>query len=152
MIEPWRVPEDGEELEGEESAEALELDQDPEARFLGPVHYALTVQLVSGELIVTGTVAARVAFACSRCGEPFAAPVRDAAFERAVEVVNRFQPVDLTPEIRESILLAFPTFPLCAAECRGLCATCGTNLNTAVCHCEPRSDRPGTAFDGLTLG
>ena len=38
--------------------------------------------------------------------------------EDKVEVVN--DSVDLTPHIREDILLAFPQHPLCKAGCKGL--------------------------------
>lgn len=43
--------------------------------------------------------------------------------------------VDLTPVVREQIILALPTRPLCRDACRGLCATCGTNLNVERCRC-----------------
>jgi len=38
--------------------------------------------------------------------------------EESVPVVNDC--VDLTPYVREDILLEFPQHPLCDAECRGL--------------------------------
>ena len=43
--------------------------------------------------------------------------------------------VDLTPQIREDILLALPQRALCRPECRGLCPACGENLNERKCHC-----------------
>jgi uncharacterized protein len=36
---------------------------------------------------------------------------------------------------REQILLAGPMKPVCRDECKGLCSTCGTNLNDASCGC-----------------
>ena len=45
--------------------------------------------------------------------------------------------IDLTGEIRETILLAVPMKILCAEDCRGLCAGCGANLNTELCRCAP---------------
>ena len=36
---------------------------------------------------------------------------------------------------REQILLAGPMKPVCRNECKGLCSTCGTNLNDASCGC-----------------
>ena len=32
-------------------------------------------------------------------------------------------------------MLALPTRPLCAEECRGLCPRCGANLNAGPCGC-----------------
>jgi uncharacterized protein len=41
--------------------------------------------------------------------------------------------VDLEPLIRDELALALPTSPLCRPDCRGLCPTCGADLNTAPC-------------------
>lgn len=43
--------------------------------------------------------------------------------------------VDLSPLVLEQIVLALPTRPLCDEQCKGLCAQCGTNLNTTKCSC-----------------
>jgi uncharacterized protein len=41
--------------------------------------------------------------------------------------------IDLTPLVREFLLLEIPINPLCRTDCRGLCSECGANLNTAPC-------------------
>jgi uncharacterized protein len=53
--------------------------------------------------------------------------------------------VDLSPLVREQIILALPTRPLCREDCKGLCATCGANLNTQACSCAARSVDPRLA-------
>lgn len=45
--------------------------------------------------------------------------------------------LDLRPAIRETWLLAVPGYALCREDCRGLCANCGTDLNTGTCDCVP---------------
>ena len=45
------------------------------------------------------------------------------------------QEIDLSPFIREQVLLALPTRPLCKEGCRGLCAGCGADLNLEPCRC-----------------
>ena len=45
--------------------------------------------------------------------------------------------VDLTPDVRESMILVFPHYPVCSQKCKGLCARCGTNLNRETCDCAP---------------
>jgi uncharacterized protein len=50
--------------------------------------------------------------------------------------------IDLTELAREQILLNLPTQPLCGADCRGLCPTCGANLNLADCSCERKEIDP----------
>jgi uncharacterized protein len=41
--------------------------------------------------------------------------------------------VDLRPALREQWLLEVPAFVLCRPDCKGLCPTCGLNLNQGVC-------------------
>ncbi len=43
--------------------------------------------------------------------------------------------IDLAPLIKEQVLLALPTRPLCVDDCRGLCGGCGVNLNLEKCVC-----------------
>ena len=43
--------------------------------------------------------------------------------------------INLAPLIREQVMLALPTRPLCEENCRGLCGGCGVNLNHETCAC-----------------
>lgn len=45
--------------------------------------------------------------------------------------------VDLRPAIREQFLLEVPAFVLCRPDCKGLCPTCGINLNQGACSHAP---------------
>ena len=44
--------------------------------------------------------------------------------------------IDLSPILREYLMIDFPTKPICKADCQGLCQECGTNLNHNECDCE----------------
>jgi uncharacterized protein len=44
--------------------------------------------------------------------------------------------VDLRPAIREQWLLDASGLPLCRPDCKGLCATCGADLNAGPCACD----------------
>ena len=48
--------------------------------------------------------------------------------------------VDLRPALREQWLLEAPSFVLCRPDCKGLCQTCGANLNLGVCSCAPMTE------------
>jgi uncharacterized protein len=50
--------------------------------------------------------------------------------------------VDIEGALRELILLDFPVYPLCNADCRGLCPQCGQNLNERVCGCSAEKIDP----------
>ena len=45
--------------------------------------------------------------------------------------------IDMRPAIREAWLLSVPGFVLCREDCKGFCATCGTDLNAGTCDCVP---------------
>lgn len=53
--------------------------------------------------------------------------------------------LDLDLLIREEIILDFPMRVLCNEDCKGLCSSCGTNLNKGSCNCEDTSLDPRMA-------
>lgn len=62
--------------------------------------------------------------------------------------------VDLAPALREQLLLALPSIePLCREACKGLCSTCGQDLNEKDCgHSQKAPDPRWAALKGLQLG
>ena len=114
-------------LEGELPAAELELDGvDELVRTDGPLKYDLTATKIEKNVLVQGRLALAFRCECARCLTPF--PLRlelpDWTLylplegeERAV-VANDC--VDLTPHIREDILLELPQRPLCKPDCGGL--------------------------------
>jgi len=52
----------------------------------------------------------------------------------------RAHELDLRPALREQWLLAVPALVECRADCKGLCPTCGTDLNAGDCDCAPVTD------------
>ena len=52
---------------------------------------------------------------------------------------------DLAPFFREEIALAVPVQILCKEDCRGLCPSCGANLNLAPCNCVQKTGDPRLA-------
>jgi len=44
--------------------------------------------------------------------------------------------IDVSPLIREQILLDIPSYPLCRESCKGMCSQCGANLNKGSCQCD----------------
>jgi len=151
IIEPWKIHEEGDRFEGDEPREVLDLEPGSFVCPDGPIHYDLRAQAVSGELIVEGRLECRVAMVCSRCGGGFKTDIRDSSFRVVRDIANRFDPVDLTPDIRESIIVAFPNFPLCSAECKGLCPRCGADRNRKKCRCKPEGPAEWGPFEGLRL-
>lgn len=53
---------------------------------------------------------------------------------------KRGDEIDLRPALREQWLLEVPAFVLCRPDCKGLCLTCGANLNQGACSCTRKSE------------
>lgn len=114
-------------LQGELPSTELDLEKvDELIRAPHPLHYELEAQLLDGNLLVHGNMNLTLECECARCLKPFQ---RELNFENwavnlALEGEEKVQVtgdcVDLTPYIREDILLAFPQHPLCETECGGL--------------------------------
>jgi uncharacterized protein len=125
----------------------------------GPIEVALAHYRAGTDLFFNGKVHCRVAGTCGRCLDEYEFPV-DAALSRVFAPgdgefseeddeaeVEHYQgeEVDLSPVVREIVLLALPTQPLCRSDCRGLCPQCGANLNTAACQCSGERGDPRLA-------
>ncbi len=130
VINLRHVEAEGLRLQGELPAVELELDlRDDLVRAESPLQYDLEVQQLEGELLVQGSLRLPLQCVCVRCLKPFEFQLKikrwtqllPLAGEEKVSVVNEC--VDLTPFLREDILLEFPQHPLCEAGCRGLPAT-----------------------------
>jgi uncharacterized protein len=114
-------------LEGTISAQDLELvGLDKLVRVSEPVQYDLQVKKVGRDLLVRGRLLARLECQCVRCLKPFPVTldlpglVTDLPLEGEDAVPREGDFVDLTPYLREDIVLAFPQHPLCEPGCVGL--------------------------------
>jgi uncharacterized protein len=60
--------------------------------------------------------------------------------------------LDLVPVTRETALLALDDERLCAADCAGLCPSCGIDRNVATCACDlTRRDERWAVLDELRV-
>jgi uncharacterized protein len=91
-----------------------------------PLRHDLQVENLHDSLLVTGSLRLTLGCECARCLKPFDYEValEDWALhlplegEDALSIDNDC--VDLTPFVREDMLLEFPQHPLCKPECAGL--------------------------------
>lgn len=149
-VDLGRLAEEGEHFEGELGPEVMGFLA-PEITPLSPIRYSLFAVVAFEDLLVDGSLKVRVRFVCSRCAEDFEADVEEPKFHYDCRIEDGSQFVDLTEEIRESILLTFPVHPVCRADCRGLCPKCGANRNLRPCRCKPPHDDCWGALNGLAL-
>lgn len=50
--------------------------------------------------------------------------------------------IDMGALLWEEFVLTLPTKPLCRKDCKGVCPTCGKNLNEGICACEDEGGDP----------
>lgn len=124
----------------------------PHGSVTGTIDIANTGSL----LVVEGILHAQIGFECSRCLEAFTisleAPVQeqfrlmkvgDAVQALPLDEADAVSPfvesnlLDLCEMIRQSLLVVIPIQPLCQTDCKGLCPSCGQNLNVKECNCRP---------------
>ena len=152
IIELADIGPDGLDVAGEISEEVLGCQPEDPVRCTGPIHCEVHCQIVDTELLVDGTLSAPLEMRCRRCDGIFAGKVKNLAYHYDESLDPMPESVDLTDDIRESMLLAFPSYPVCRESCKGLCAQCGTNLNVGTCDCKPPADMRWGALDRLELG
>ena len=114
-------------LQGELPAAELDFGvKDEMIRAEKPLRYDLTVERLDGGLLLTGSLRLVLDCQCVRCLKTFEQELvlKDLtchlplAGEERARVENDC--VDLTPIVREDMLLEFPQHPMCEPECAGL--------------------------------
>lgn len=122
----------------------------------------VTVKLVltnTGEiLLANGFLKTTLRLTCSRCLEafpyrldvPFIVGYKEAKKQKTEDTGNEDLEVrafsgdriDITEDVRDTLLLALPMKPLCRQDCKGLCPHCGKNLNEGPCGCKEEEVDP----------
>ena len=91
-----------------------------------PLRYDLTIEQLHDSLLVRGSLKLVLDCDCVRCLKAFEHPLvlDDWALHLPLEGEDKVSVnndcVDLTPFVREDMLLEFPQHPLCKPECAGL--------------------------------
>ncbi len=126
----------------------------------------VTVEQISGELsflhtsegiLVSGLLTVDMVLECVRCLSPVRKSLR-------VELEETFRPVavagavedrhlvidvegylDIASVLRQEVIISTPMRVLCHRQCRGLCPSCGQNLNQGLCECHSEKIDPRMA-------
>jgi uncharacterized metal-binding protein YceD (DUF177 family) len=114
-------------LEGEMTPAELDLEKLDEVIHVSkPLQYDLVAERIDNAILVQGSLFLDVECECVRCLKKFRQEIdipqwaAHLPLEGEDQVVVSNDTVDLTPYIREDIVLGFPQHPLCDAECVGL--------------------------------
>lgn len=114
-----QIPPEGLHIEGDETG--VDLDTGDEyLKPLSPVHYSLDVGLSDSGLFATGMIGVDLEMECVGCLEKFKYPLKVEDFALQTELEGA-ETVDLTPFVREDILLNLPHYPRCDWDGRKVC-------------------------------
>jgi len=115
-----------------------------------PLRLELRLEAIVEGILVSGTVSGTVTVECRRClaqtRTELAVPVSEIFVSpNDAEADDRYclqgDDLELEPMVRDAVLLSMPLHPLCEENCKGLCATCGQDLNVADCGHRAREDQ-----------
>jgi uncharacterized protein len=146
----------------------LDLGDDP-VNLVSPVRGGVRLTRVDVGVLAEARLTVRMATACARCLTPMelevvvelaetfrptveipgGPPVEPSAERDPATEIDELHTLDLTEVVRQAVLLAEPMHPLCRDDCRGLCPTCGADLNGSGCDCEPEPDPRWDALRSL---
>jgi uncharacterized protein len=132
--------------------------------FVSPVRLALDIVRSSGGILIRGKAAVDVAVDCVRCLKRYetgleaalnimcifgeAAPDdAEGCRDGVIEIPTNARYVDISGEVRSELMLRLPVKPLCDPACKGLCPSCGADLNGTGCSCKP--DEHDSRWDAL---
>ena len=138
-----------------------------ERRLIGPCQLTMRATRAEDRVELIGSVSGVVAVECDRCLTNLSIPVEssfDLLYVPPLGTADEHElgendlalgfyqdgVIDVDDIAREQIELALPMARLCSEECRGLCPSCGENLNLGECACiEDQSDMRWAALKEL---
>ena len=144
-----QIPAEGLRLEGEEECPIPDLEAE-NVRCTGLLRYALDVGISEGGLWASGSVAQPVELRCVRCLEAFPFDIEVKAFSLHLDLTGP-EVIDLTPFIREDILLNLPAHPHCDREGGRTCPSAGGAPETPVSPDDDKRKPDWSVLDKLKL-
>ena len=135
-----------------------------EVEFIKPLSCA--VQLFrqgNDNVYVAADVETKISVECRRCISPFEVDITttlellfaigsESSEQR--EADERFydgETLDLSEDVRQSLTLEIPLWPLCSETCEGLCPECGAELNINACSCETADEPAAPASNPFSV-
>jgi len=119
-----------------------------------PIVGILDLERNGDTISVRGRLEAEATLECVRCLKPYSLPL-DVPFEVYSERAGTGQQLeeeelergdymkfhdgrrlDVRDAVRETLLVELPIAPHCHEDCRGLCVSCGADLNEKECACQ----------------
>lgn len=139
------------ELVFEKSAKELQLGEP----FIDKLNLECKMDKSQHQIILNCNLTINVELNCDRCSEDFKTELKskfsliymynknDVGDETNVFYLSpNDDKIDITADIIDYANLSIPMKKLCDEDCKGLCSSCGTNLNYNKCTCENKKVDP----------
>jgi uncharacterized protein len=124
--------------------------------FREPIDIVFDIDKVGNDFFVDVKLSSRIHLECDRCLESYTSRLnekfkvifsqsdnlQDADQEDIFSIDDGTSEVDITHSVRQMLVLALPFKRLCKQKCKGLCPSCGINLNTSTCSCRTEHNDP----------
>jgi uncharacterized protein len=126
-----------------------------EVKQSGPLEVNATAELLEGQIRIVGGLDTKIEMICARCLEPvveeihrdfdlFYQPLKKGTKPEEERLKDDDTEIGffvgeglfLADVLKEQVLLSLPMKVICQSDCRGLCPSCGANLNHEECRCE----------------
>lgn len=135
-------------LELECKAEEIGVEMEG-ATFISPITASLKLFKQEYTVFVKAEVSVTIESECARCLSPVQQQLvgtfevqyqsLSKAPQRLVDAIGigyySEDYIDISDDVRESLILEFPARILCSEDCKGLCSRCGQDLNKGKCDC-----------------
>ena len=135
--------------------------------FVDDLEIKIEIFRAEKDIFISGLIRTAIKMSCIRCLGDFDFPLEaefhynlfpadEREFSPEIEVSKQDLDVlyyqggfiEISPLIREQVLLNIPSHPLCRKLCKGMCSKCGSNLNKVPCQCE-REEGVISKFEAL---
>ena len=114
-----QIPPQGLHLDGDEDCPLQNLEAEG-IRCAGQLHYSIDLGIAGGALWARGSLSQPVELSCVSCLEKFVHEIKVPAFAVHTELHGP-ETVDLTPFMREDLLLNLPAHPRCDRDGNRVC-------------------------------
>jgi uncharacterized protein len=126
---------------------------DKKIHFLRPVHLQGKIRNLDGTLYLEGEADILIERVCDRCLSSYKQPLRIRIEENFYPEYKKIDDIDffktyngnqlvLDQTIHDGVLLNININSICEEECKGICSTCGKDLNEGPCSCEMENIDP----------
>jgi uncharacterized metal-binding protein YceD (DUF177 family) len=144
-----QIPADGLHLEGEEDCLLADLEQE-DVRCAGSLQYKIDIGLSTGALWANGTLVQPVELRCVACLESFVHNIEVNSFAMHEELHGP-ETFDLTPFMREDLLLNLPPYPHCDRDGGRVCKATPLPVGETAADAQTKTQPDWSALDKLKL-